>query len=134
MKKNILLSLLFWSSFTYAQQYVKNIPTPTDTIYENIRVEKLFSDSLVSSFQIEIKKSVAPHQHLAHSEHVYIIEGTGDMLIGNETFKIKKGDLLFIPKGTIHALKVTSDNPMKVLSIQAPEFDGKDRVIIENVR
>jgi hypothetical protein len=33
--------------------------------------------------------------------------------------------------GTPHSLKVTSVSAVKVLSIQSPKFDGKDRIFIE---
>ena len=36
-----------------------------------------------------------------------------------------------IKKGTPHAVKVTSIEPLKVLSVQAPEFFGKDLEIVK---
>jgi len=39
------------------------------------------------------------------------------------------GGSIFIPQNTWHYVKVTSAEPLKVLSIQAPNFDGKDRVL-----
>ena len=99
--------------------------------YENIYLRKLNSDSLVSSFVIFIKKEVKAHKHATHSEHIYFLEGEGEMTVDEKKFKIKKGDMVFIPKGTIHSLKVMSSSPVKVLSVQAPMFDGKDRVMAE---
>ena len=99
--------------------------------YENIYLRKLNSDSLVSSFVIFIKKEVKEHKHVTHSEHVYVLEGEGEMSAGEKKFKVKKGDMIFIPKNTFHALKVTSATPVKVLSIQTPMFDGTDRVLMD---
>lgn len=99
--------------------------------YENIYVKKVASDSLTSSFLIFIKKKVKKHKHVYHSEHVYVLAGEGDMLLGKKIIHIKKGDVIFIPKKTVHSVKVTSDIPMKVLSIQAPKFEGKDRVFVD---
>jgi len=99
--------------------------------YENIYLRKLNSDSLVSSFVIFIKKEVKAHKHVTHSEHVYVLEGEGEMRVAEKKFPVKKGALIFIPKGTAHSLKVISVSPMKVLSVQAPMFDGKDRVMVE---
>ena len=53
------------------------------------------------------------------------------MSLGDKTIQIKPRDYLFIPKGTIHDVNVTSKNSLKVLSIQSPFFDGKDRILIE---
>ena len=99
--------------------------------YENIYLRKLNSDSLASSFVIFIKKEVKAHKHVFHSEHVYILDGEGEMTVGAQKMIVKKGDMIFIPKGTVHSLAVTSKIPVKVLSVQAPMFDGKDRVMVE---
>ena len=52
-------------------------------------------------------------------------------MAADKSFKIKKGDLVFIPKNTIHSVITTSKQPLKVVSIQAPLFDGTDRISIE---
>ena len=102
-----------------------------DEEFDNILVKTISSDSLSSSFLIWIKKSVKLHKHLAHTEQVYILEGTGLMQLGDSTFQISSGSFINIPKNTKHGVKVTSNNPMKVLSIQSPKFEGEDRHFIE---
>ena len=129
IKTTVILLLLPLFTFSQSQKSLPDINPVGE--YDNISNQKLFSDSLASSFVIWIKKEVKPHKHLSHSEHVLILEGEGVMTIGNETFKVSQGDLLFIPKNTVHSLKTNSDKPVKVLSIQAPEFDGNDRVFVE---
>jgi len=99
--------------------------------YENVLVKKLNSDKNASTFLILIKKEVKLHKHLHHSETIYVIEGTGNMVLGTQKYPIKKGDVLFIPENTPHSVIVTSEIPLKVLSIQAPEFDGTDRILLE---
>ena len=95
-------------------------------------VSKAFGDSLCSSFVIVIKKEVALHKHLFHSEHVLVLEGEGEMVLGERIVKIRKGDLVFIPKNTPHSAVSKGKMPLKVVSVQAPYFDGKDRVMIES--
>ncbi len=99
--------------------------------YANVFSQNLFSDKRVSSFYIEIKKEVAPHFHKKHSEHVYVISGSGIMKLADEVLYIQSGDLIFIPPHTVHSVVVNSDNPLRVLSIQAPFFNGKDRVLVK---
>lgn len=99
--------------------------------YENIYSRAIASDSLSSSFVIFIKKEVKKHKHVTHTENVSILEGEGEMLLGDKTIMVKKGDIIFIPKNTVHSLKVTSKDPVKILSIQSPMFDGKDRVFTD---
>ena len=132
MKKTyLLLAFLPIQIFNIYAQKVFHLPNQeTPDLLENIYVNKLFTDSLISSFSIWIKDSVKAHIHKRHSEQVYVIEGEGKMTIGKDTNNIKRGDLLYIPTNTIHALKVTSKTPMKVISFQAPEFINEDRYFI----
>lgn len=126
---SIFFSLVSLSCFSQNYQSLDTIKPPAD--YENIYFRHVYSDSLVSSFVIFVKKEVKLHKHALHTEHVYILEGEGEMRVGENTMKVKKGDIVPIPKNTPHSLKVTSILPAKVLSIQAPMFDGKDRIFIE---
>jgi mannose-6-phosphate isomerase-like protein (cupin superfamily) len=100
------------------------------SVTDNIYNRKLAGDSLVSSFCILIKKEVKAHKHLYHSEHVLVLEGEGLMLLADSSFTIRKDDLIFIPKNTVHGVTRKGKIPLKVLSIQAPYFDGKDRVMV----
>lgn len=130
MKKISTVFLFLFPLFAKAQSHQSSDTIKAPAVYENIYSRAIGSDSLASSFVIFIKKEVKKHKHVSHSEHVYVLEGEGEMLVGEKTFKIKKGDVVFIPKNTPHALKVTS-SPVKVLSVQSPFFDGKDRVFVE---
>jgi quercetin dioxygenase-like cupin family protein len=98
--------------------------------YDNIHVEQISNDSNQTAFVIWIKNEVALHKHEWHTENVYILDGKGEMTLGDEKFVVKKGDYFNIPEGTPHALKVLSSGPVKVLSIQSPYFDGSDRILI----
>lgn len=134
MKKNVLV--LFIVSISIIKNFYTQNVWNTDTIgtksqSENIYLKNISSDSLCSGFVIVIKKEVKLHKHLNHSEHVVVLEGEADFQLDNQTFKIKKGDVIFIPKNTPHKVITTSKKPLKVISIQSPYFDGKDRVLLE---
>ena len=131
MKKVLFLFFCFVSLFCKAQNLQSLDTVKAYGDYENIYLRKLYTDSLVSSFVIFVKKEVKAHKHVSHSEHVYILDGEGEMRTGDKKITVKKGDMVFIPKGTIHSLTVTSKTQMKVLSVQAPLFDGKDRVMAD---
>jgi mannose-6-phosphate isomerase-like protein (cupin superfamily) len=132
MKIIISICFLIAAGITCAGQNIQSLDTlRPPASYENIYNRPLYSDSLASSFVIFIKKEVKTHKHVTHSEHVYILDGEGEMTIGDKKLKIKKGDIVFIPKNTFHSLKVLSATPVKVISIQAPMFDGKDRLMAE---
>lgn len=131
MKKLVTGFLLLASGWCTAQNFQSLDTIKAPGGFESIYMRPVYSDSLVSSFVIFIRKEVKAHKHVTHTEHVYVLEGKGEMTLGNKAFEVKKGDMIFIPKNTVHSLKVSSDIPVKVLSVQAPHFDGKDRIFVE---
>ncbi|MCP3899897.1 MAG: cupin domain-containing protein [Desulfobacteraceae bacterium] len=50
-----------------------------------------------------------------YEEIYYILDGKGEMLVGDKTEEVKKGDAIFIPQGDVHAL--FNNDPEKKLSI-----------------
>lgn len=98
--------------------------------YENIEVAALNSDQNSSVFVIWVKKGVRLHKHEWHSETVYVLKGKAQMQLGEQEFEVRKGDVIFIPEGTPHGVKVLK-GPLKVISVQAPEFKGQDRVFLD---
>ena len=139
MKNKKIFYTLLVSYFTFLISHFSSFAQTKETLaelkpskdYDNVLPQKIAGDSLSTSFVIWIKKEVKAHKHIKHSENIYILEGTGTMKIADKTFDVKAGDYLFVPKNTIHSLKVTSATPVKVLSIQSPEFDGSDRIFVE---
>ena len=136
----LFFTVLICACFTFfcnAQQHLNTDTVGVKTVSDNIYNKPLFGDSLASSFVIIIKKEVKLHKHLIHSEHVVVLDGTGQMTLRQtqddkeKVFEIKKGDVVFIPKNTAHAVRSTGKQPLKVLSVQSPNFDGKDRIFIE---
>ena len=91
-------------------------------------VHVLFTDSLCSSFLICIPRSVAQHYHRYHTEHVFVLDGAGQMMLGDSLFPVTRGHIVVIPQGTPHAVRTSSASPLRVISIQSPQFDGSDRV------
>ena len=53
--------------------------------------------------------NIFKHFHADAHEVQYIIEGRGTFWLGDKQVDIKPGDLIFIPKGTVHAGSKTSD-------------------------
>ena len=102
---------------------------PDSADYPNVYVKKVADDSLQSTFIIWVKHSVKPHYHANHTEVVEILSGKGKMTLDGKTFIVHKHDIIVIPKGSVHSVRNLHHRPLKVLSIQAPHFDG-DRIFI----
>ena len=129
MKVIIYLIILLTTCNSIAQEVVTNIQSikPAKE-YKNIHVQKISSDSLSSTFVIWIKKKVKLHKHINHTENVIIQQGSGKFQLNDSIYMVSRGDMITIPKNTWHGVVTTSKVPMKVISIQSPEFLGKDRV------
>ncbi len=134
MKKVCLVIglILGVSQCTFGQDILKLKNIKPHEEFENILVKKLYSDNLSTSFVIWVKENVKSHYHADHTEQLFIISGKGKMKVGDKTNIIKKGDYFVIPKGVPHSVEVLSKKPLKVLSVQAPEFVGKDRIFTDN--
>jgi len=125
----ILCTFLF--SFTlFGQNISATKLEPDSSNFENIYVKKYAETEHQSTFIIWIKKEVKPHYHANHTEFVQVISGKGIMNLNGETFKIKKSSSMLITKGSVHSVITTSRKPLKVISVQAPIFDG-DRIWVE---
>ena len=89
IKYFFLISAIAISFETIGQQVVD-----TDTLHsepsENIQVFPLYSDSLYSSFIITVEDSVALHYHEYHTEQIFVIEGEGEMKLGDEYLSISE--------------------------------------------
>jgi quercetin dioxygenase-like cupin family protein len=101
-----------------------------DKAFDNVLVQRLYGDAHASGFVIWVKHDVPLHKHAAHSETVIVLAGKAHMTLGDQHQTVRKGDVIFIPQGTPHAVHV-DNGVLKVLSIQAPEFDGTDRILID---
>lgn len=129
-----LFTLLFLGLFStvFGQEKLDFRDFKAPESFENIHVQKISGDSLQTTFIIWVKKNVKAHYHEEHTENIIVLEGKAEMVIGGDTILIAKGDYLNVPKKTTHEVtKVIGKKPLKVLSIQSPHFDGKDRVFVD---
>lgn len=71
--------------------------------------------SYVSFTRIPPGASIGYHEHLSPREEVYnIVEGTGVVTIDGEETRVKKGDVIFTPVGSLHGLVNDSEDKMDV--------------------
>lgn len=110
-----------------------NFNTDTLNIENNgkTQIRKLYGDSLSCTFLIVISDMVNAHYHASHTENIMVLEGNAIMKIGNREFEIKKGDWVIVPPNTVHSVINQGNKPLKVISVQSPFFDGKDRIMVE---
>ena len=61
-----------------------------------------------------------PHIHHFEDETFFILEGTATLQAGGREIHAKPGDLIHIPRGTVHSFKNESDKPARALIIISP--------------
>jgi quercetin dioxygenase-like cupin family protein len=129
----VVFCLISFCFETLGQSHIELDTLQPAQEFENVYVQKIAEDSLQSTFVIWIKQHVKGHFHQEHTENIVVLDGRAEMLFNGKRIVVKKGDYLNIPKGTKHSVeKVFSKRSLKVLSIQSPYFDGKDRVFYES--
>lgn len=79
--------------------------------------------------QVLNPKGIPFHTHDDHDEIVQVLDGECEARVGDERRVLKKGDTMFVPKGTPHGVSKVCT----LLSIYGPAFDPQkpDRVFIE---
>lgn len=46
-----------------------------------------------------------PHVHTREDESFYVVSGSLEILLGDKTYQAKRGDFVYIPRGTVHRFK-----------------------------
>jgi mannose-6-phosphate isomerase-like protein (cupin superfamily) len=64
--------------------------------------------------------NVMKHFHADANEIQYVIAGSGSFWLGDRQVEVKPGDLVVIPKGTVHAGSKATSGRFRVLAIKLP--------------
>jgi quercetin dioxygenase-like cupin family protein len=70
------------------------------------------------------------HTQKHHDEVLVIIEGGVEFRVGEEVKEVKRGDLVFIPRDTLHGPIVKEDQSFAALSVFGPLFDRSKNNIV----
>ena len=89
-------------------------------------IQDLYNSDNLSIAYVTNNGKAKSHMHKKLEEVYYITKGLGKITIGNDTFDIKPGDIIPIPKNTFHHLEKTSEVPVELLVVTYPKFDLND--------
>ena len=95
---------------------------------KEFQVTELGRDEHSSHHLVWIRTAEVPHRHDRHDLFVVILRGHGWMRLHDEERLVGEGSILYIPRGTLHAFRNTSDSPAAAYAVYTPAFDGADRV------
>ena len=91
-------------------------------------LRELYSSENLSIAHDVVLGKARKHKHIKMEEVYYVEKGSGKLIIGDEVLSIKTGDLVAIPKNTLHYLKKENNKDFEVLVITYPKFDADDLI------
>ena len=70
------------------------------------------SNNALFQFEAVVPKGGGPppHVHTREDETFYVVSGSLEILLGDKTYQAKKGDFVYIPRGTVHRFKNVGDD------------------------
>jgi mannose-6-phosphate isomerase-like protein (cupin superfamily) len=95
---------------------------------DNIKIVTLGQGGTVSHHIVQIRDREVPHVHKNHDLTVVVLRGKGPIVIDQEQRFLGAGDVVFIPRDTVHYFTNASRDPAVALVVFSPPFDGKDTV------
>jgi quercetin dioxygenase-like cupin family protein len=78
-------------------------------------------------------KARPAHSHPNGEEVIYIIQGSGRVLVGGEVQQVRAGMAVLFPQGVVHMLHNTGSEEMKVVCFFAPPTGFENYVMHEEV-
>jgi quercetin dioxygenase-like cupin family protein len=112
------------SRFINLQDAVRTMETDPSTADQPIK-RMFVADGEFVSANVSILREPgdALHTQAGHDELVVVIEGDVDFRVGEEVRRVGPGDLIFIPRNTVHGPVIEDGQRFAALSVFAPYFD-----------
>ena len=110
-------------NFIRLRDALRTLETDPATVSDPIKRMFLCDGQFVSA-NVSILDDVGDAIHIqsSHDELVLILEGECGFRVGEDTKRVTAGDLIFIPRDTVHG-PIIDNGRIALLSIFAPFFD-----------
>ena len=86
-----------------------------------LRDNTTLNNLVLSSTLLHSGKQTTGHKHEGQEEVYFFVSGNGEMLIDEQRFKVKPGDIALIKDGEFHQVYNTSQKDLYFVCV----FDGK---------
>ena len=84
----------------------------------------------VAQFTLESGKKSKLHK-MKSSEIYYILEGSGEILIDDESFHVEKDDSVYVPPNSKQFIKNSGSGNLRFLCIVEPAWKADDEILLE---
>jgi quercetin dioxygenase-like cupin family protein len=115
--------------FIRLQEALRSLETDPATAQDPIK-RTFVCDGQYVSANLTLLEDTGNAMHVQpfHDELVLILEGECGFRVGDEVTRVKAGDLIFIPRDTLHG-PIIDNGRVAALSIFAPFFDRSKKNI-----
>lgn len=76
--------------------------------------------------RLGVGRATTPHHHAVTEEIYYILSGTAEMTLGDQTRPVGPGDAIAIPPGIRHTIRNTGGGELVFLCTCAPGYEHSD--------
>jgi mannose-6-phosphate isomerase-like protein (cupin superfamily) len=97
-----------------------------DDLTKPIAIRPLHTYEDMSVSLIRLASAEKPHTHNKHDLTVVMLSGSGILHIGDRSVPVQAGDIMEIPRGTVHWAENVGPGACEVYAIFSPPYDGKD--------
>jgi mannose-6-phosphate isomerase-like protein (cupin superfamily) len=106
----------------YTDNRWTNAERMQDVATRSIRVTRNASYHMIC-----LNKAEKPHVHDQHDMVVTVLSGTGRLHLNLKTYDLTAGDVIEIPRGTLHWTENTgSKEPCEAFAVFTPPYQGRD--------
>ncbi len=100
-----------------------------DTAHK-VDVRKLYDKDSAQVMHITLKPGEALKPHITPVDvFFYVLQGTVDIRIGDETISVDKDKLVESPKDIVHNLSNNSDSDARIMVAKAPKPTSKSKLL-----
>jgi quercetin dioxygenase-like cupin family protein len=107
-----------------------------DVINPNVMMMQFGGELIkVGIVTYDIGETPPPHSHPNDEQWVYMLEGRVAHLLGDEIFNLGPGDLVHIPRNTVHGIHII-ESPCRFFTCKSPAGSGnlsEDYTVVPNV-
>ena len=112
------------SNFINLNDAIESMTTDPSTAAQPIKRMFIADGEFVSAnVSILEEPGDALHTQASHDEIVVVLEGDVEFRVGDEKRRVGPGDLIFIPRNTVHGPIIEAGQRFAALSVFAPFFD-----------
>jgi len=79
--------------------------------------------------RLPVGAATTPHRHPAAEEIYYVLEGSGQMRVDEQSRAVGPGDAIAIPPGSDHQITNVGDCELKFLCCCAPTYEHSDTIL-----